>query len=310
MNQRSFRVTGVRARRLAAGCVAALLVAVGACSAPAPAPAPSAAAAAPRAVQVGVTVRLAGLEQAREAGFEFVELATSELAMLSEPEWEAAKRRIREIGLPVPVTNLFIPGDIKVVGPDLDPARQMEYVRRAFDRLAEIGVEHIVFGSGGARRVPDGFPREQAFAQLVEFARRIAPEAQARGITVLVEPLRSAETNIVNTAREGWEWVRAVNHPNFQLMVDYFHLASENEDPRIIVEARQYIHHLHMANPEGRRFPLGWHERDYAPFFRALRQVGYDGRISIEASTDDFVNDGRASIRMMREAFDTAFALP
>jgi D-psicose/D-tagatose/L-ribulose 3-epimerase len=279
-----------------------------ACAAAAPATA-AANASGSQPVQVGVTVRLAGLEQAREAGFEYVEMATSEIALWSEEEFQAAKRRIQEVGLPVPVTNLFIPGDLKVVGPDIDRERQMEYVRRAFDRTAQLGVEYIVFGSGGARRVPDGFSHQEAFAQLVEFAKRIAPEAQARGITVLVEPLRRQESNIINSAREGFEWVRAVGHPSFQLMVDFYHLASENEDPQIIIDARDHIHHLHVANPEGRRFPLRWEEYDYAPFFRALRQINYGKRISVEANTDDFVNEGRTSMRMMRQAFDPGFAL-
>jgi D-psicose/D-tagatose/L-ribulose 3-epimerase len=288
--------------------LAALLLA-SACSVPASTPAPTASGAR-QPVQVGVTVRLAGLEEAEAAGFDYVELATSELALLSEADFQAARQRIREVGLPVPVTNLFIPGDIRLTGPEIDRERQMEYVRTALDRTSQLGVEYIVFGSGGARRVPDGFPREQAFAQLVDFAKRIAPEAQARGITILVEPLRRQESNIINTAREGWEWVRAVDHPGFQLMVDFYHLASEDEDPQILIDAQHNIHHLHMANPEGRRFPLRWEERDYAPFFRALRQTGYAKRISIEASTDDFVNEGRTSIRMMREAFDPSFALP
>jgi D-psicose/D-tagatose/L-ribulose 3-epimerase len=263
----------------------------------------------PQEVQVGVTVRIAGLEEAREAGFDYAELATSEIALMSEQEFTEAREKIREIGLPVPVTNLFIPGDIKVTGPDVDPERQMAYVRTALDRTSQLGVEYIVFGSGGARRVPDGFSRDEAFAQLVEFAIRIAPEAQARGITILVEPLRRQETNIINSAREGFEWVKAVGHPGFQLMVDFYHLASEDEDPQIIIDAQDHIHHLHMANPEGRRFPLDWDEQEYAPFFRALRQVGYAKRISIEANTDDFVNEGRRSIQMMRQAFDRDFAL-
>jgi sugar phosphate isomerase/epimerase len=64
-----------------------------------------------------------------------------------------------------------------------------------------------------------------------------------------------------------------------------------------------------MANPVGRVFPLSWQEYDYAPFFEALRRSGYQGRISIEATTEDMAHDGPASIRMMREGFDPAFEL-
>ena len=115
-------------------------------------------------------------------------------------------------------------------------------------RLSTLGVEVLVFGSGGARRVPDGFDRGQAWTQLVDFSRRAADAARPYKITVAIEPLRQQETNIINTAAEGLELVNAVNHPNFQLMIDFYHLASEHEDPAIVLEAKDHCH-LHVANP-------------------------------------------------------------
>src|SRR5262249_25937777 len=53
--------------------------------------------------------------------------------------------------------TLFLPATLKVTGPAIDRDRQHAYVEKAFDRLARLGVEVVVFGSGGARRVPDGF---------------------------------------------------------------------------------------------------------------------------------------------------------
>ena len=145
------------------------------------------------------------------------------------------------------------------------------YVGQAFDRLAQLGVSLVVFGSGGARRVPDGFARDEAFAQLVDFSRRAARLARPRSITIAVEPLRRQETNIINSAAEGLELVEAVGDETFQLMVDFYHLASEHEGPDIIVRAREHLRHIHMANPNGRVFPLAWDEFDYEPFFANLR---------------------------------------
>ena len=245
------------------------------------------------AIQVGYCTPLRNIDAARAAGFEYVELSTSEIAGLSDAEYEQAATRIRDVGLPVPVTNLFLPAAIKVTGANIDPAQQMMYVEKAFSRLARLGTQIVVFGSGGARRVPDDFPKDQAFRQLVEFGRRVAPAARAHGITIAIEPLRREETNIIN----------AVNDPNFQLMVDFYHLAAEKEDPAIIVRAGAHIRHLHMANPQGRVFPRRWDEYDYAPFFATLRQIGYDKRISVEASTPDFATDAPLAITLLRRAF-------
>jgi len=257
-----------------------------------------------RRVQVGLCTPLKGIDAAKAAGFEYLELGTSEIAGLSDTDYELAVARIKELGLPVPVANLFLPATLKVTGPELDQEAQLRYVRKAFVRLARLGTGIVVFGSGGARRVPDGFAKADAFKQLVEFGRRVAPEAGKANITIAVEPLRRQETNIINSAAEGLELVNAVDHPNFQLMIDFYHLASEGEDPAIVLRAREHIRHLHMANPHGRVFPLAWDEYDYAPFFANLKTIGYDKRISIEASAKDFPVEAPRAIALMRRAFE------
>jgi len=258
-----------------------------------------------RIVQVGYCTPLRTIDAAKAVGFDYVELSTSEIAGLSDGDFEQAAAHIRQVGLPVPATNLFLPAALKVTGPDVDREQQMAYVRKAFGRLARLGTQIVVFGSGGARRVPDGFPKDQAFQQLVEFGRRIAPEARARGITIAIEPLRREETNIINSAAEGLTLVNAIGDPNFQLMVDFYHLASEKEDPAIIVRAGEHVRHLHVANPEGRVFPRKVDEYDYAPFFAALRTIGYDKRISVEASTKDLPADAPLAIALLRRGFQS-----
>jgi sugar phosphate isomerase/epimerase len=255
-----------------------------------------------RAIQVGYCTRLENLEAAKTAGFDYVELATSEIAALSDAGFAQAAARISRVGLPVPAANLFLPPALKVTGPDIDRDQQMAYVTRAFTRLARIGTTIVVFGSGPARMVPAGFPKDQAVRQLVEFGRRAAAAARARGITIAVEPLRPEETNIINSAAEGLELVNAIADPNFQLMVDFYHLASVEEDPAIIVRARDHIRHLHMANPHGRVFPRTLNEYDYAPFFAALQAIGYDRRISVEASTKALETEAPMAIALLRKA--------
>lgn len=255
-------------------------------------------------VLVGYCIGLKGLETAKAAGFDYVELGTTEIAALSDSEFEESVERAKQVGIPTPNANLFLPATLRLTGPDAMPVdEQMAYVRKAFARLARFGVKLLCFGSGGARRVPDGFPKEDAFKQLVAFGKRIAPEARAHGITVVIEPLRKQETNIINTTAEGLELVNAVADPNFELLVDFYHLASEKEDPAIILRARDHIRHLHMANPQGRVFPLAWDEFDYGPFFANLRQIGYTGRISIEASSKDVPSEAPRAIALLRRAF-------
>jgi sugar phosphate isomerase/epimerase len=254
-------------------------------------------------VQIGYCTSYKNLAAAKAAGFDYVELGTSEIAALSAADFDTAARDAAAVGLPTPAANLFLPATLKVTGPDVDRDRQTAYVTKALDRLSQLGVHTVVFGSGGARRVPDGFAKDEAFGQLVDFGRRAAALARDRHITIAIEPLRREETNIINSAAEGLELVNAIGDPGFQLMIDFYHLTSEHEDPAIVVRARDHLRHLHMANPNGRVFPLAWTEFAYEPFFANLRAIGYDQRISVEASTKDLQGDAPRAISLLRRAF-------
>ena len=262
------------------------------------------AAAQQRPVQVGYCTSVKNVAAAKAAGFDYVEVSTTEIAALSDADFEKTLQDARQVGMPTPAANLFLPATLKVTGPAIDREQQMAHVRKAFGRLSRLGAEIVVFGSGGARRVPDGFSKDEAFEQLVDFGKRIAPEARSHGITVAIEPLRREETNIINSAAEGLALVEAIDDPNFQLMIDFYHLASEKENPAIASHAKDHLRHLHMANPAGRVFPVAWEEYDYAPFFATLRQAGYDKRISVEASTKDLAADAPRAIALLRRAFE------
>ena len=254
-------------------------------------------------VRVGYCTGLKNLEAAKAAGFDYVELSATEIANLSDADFDTAAAHVKQVGMPTPVANLFVPAAIKLTGSATDAAQQDAHVKKVVSRLSRLGTQTIVFGSGGARRVPEGFAKDEAFKQLVDFGRRAAVAAQAHGITITIEPLRQQETNIINSAAEGLELVKAIDHPNFQLMIDFYHLASEKEDPAIVVRAKDHLRHLHVANPQGRVFPQKWDEFDYAPFFAKLREIGYDRLISVEAGTQDLPGQAPPAIALLRNAF-------
>ena len=256
-----------------------------------------------RRVQIGYCSQLKEIEAAKAAGFDYIEVRTTEIAGLTDEEYARLAEKLKRLGIPTPAAYQFIPGAIKLTGPKTDKAEQMAYVRKALDRLARLGVRVITFGSGTARQVPEGFSKSEAFQQLVDFGKRIGPEAKARNITIAVEPQRRQECNIINNTAEALELVEAIDHPNFQLMIDFYHFSVEKEDPAIILKAKDHIRHLHMANPEGRVFPLKWDEYDYGAFFENLRKIRYDGRVGLEARATDLSKEAPQALTLLRRAF-------
>ena len=115
------------------------------------------------------------------------------------------------------------------------------------------------------------------------FLKKAGEVARRSHVIVAIEPLRRQESNILNTGAEALEMVRRVQHLNIRMIIDYFHLREENEDPRIIEIGRREIVHLHFANPHGRLWPHDLVEDDhYGAFFGYLKKTGYSGGISIE----------------------------
>jgi sugar phosphate isomerase/epimerase len=255
-----------------------------------------------KATPVGICLDAAKVEDAQAAGFDYAEVGASKVAALPQEEFEQLAQRVQQLRIPVPAANLFLPSAIKIVGPEVDKQKQEAYAAGCLARLKRLGVKVVVFGSGGARRVPDGYSRDEAWAQLVDFCRRIAPLARENGITIAVEPLRRQETNIVNSAREGLELVKAVDRPEIRLLIDFYHLSEENENPDVVLQAGSLLAHVHVANPKGRVYPSSPDEAAYAPFFANLCKIGYAGRVSIEGSTTDFAAQAPKSIAMLRAA--------
>ncbi|MGB6432234.1 MAG: sugar phosphate isomerase/epimerase family protein [Candidatus Acidiferrales bacterium] len=238
------------------------------------------------------------------AGFDYVELSTAEIVSLSDADFAQLKNEVKQGGFPVLATDVFIPPTIKLTGPNIDKDQQMAYVRKAMDRVAALNAHIIVLGSGAARRVPDGFSHDAAFDQLVDFLKRIAPEARERNIVVTVEPQSQEETNIINSVAEGVQLVRAVDDPNIQLVLDIYYLDQTHEDPSAIVAAKDYVRHFHFSNPNGRVFPARWDEYNYAPFFAALREINYTSGISIDAHTANFASDAPQAVAFLRDALN------
>lgn len=207
---------------------------------------------------------------------------------------------------PVIAANCFLPGELKTTGPNVDAAALDAYVLTAFARAEKVGIRTIVFGSGGSRGVPDGFDKDEAFSQLVGHCKRWGPVAATRGVTVVIEPLQVAECNIINSVTEGARLARKVDHPNVRVLADFYHMACDGEGPDSIRQAGQLLRHVHVAEKEERTAP-GMAGDDLRPFLKALKDIGYDGGISIEAGFgDDMAAQAPLSLAELRKQYDQA----
>ena len=96
------------------------------------------------------------------AGYDFCELpARAVLPLEDDAAALPALRQIAAAPLRPEAFNALVPAELPMVGPRADLEALRTYLRRAFGRMAQLGAEVAVLGSGGARRIPDGMPRAQ-----------------------------------------------------------------------------------------------------------------------------------------------------
>ncbi len=236
-------------------------------------------------------------------GFDYLEPALAKAVAMPAAEREAAQARLRSLGIAVETMNWFLPPELKVTGPDVDPARVQAYLEQALAVAESFGAKVIVFGSPRSRSHPDGFPRERALQQLQEFLRACGETIERRGFGMVIgiEALRRPETNLVNSVAEALQLARAVDHAKVRIIVDFYHLAFEHEDPAVVLQGKDWIVHVQLAAPATRGYPRdAAGEARYAQFFANLRQIGYRGRISVEGTPGDFAADAPPCLAFLR----------
>jgi sugar phosphate isomerase/epimerase len=236
-------------------------------------------------------------------GFDYIEPAAAEIAAMSEDEFQEYARIVLASPIRCHALNSFIRRpELKVVGDEVSTSALNDYLELCLARCRRLGAAVVVWCSAGSRNVPHDFPRERAWQQIADFLKMAGDIAGRHGLVVAIEPLRRQESNILNTGAEALEMVREVKHANIRMIIDYFHLREENEDPRILEVARREIVHLHFANPHGRVWPhdLGEDEH-YGAFFHYLKKTRYSGGISVEGK-GSFEKDGAACLAFFRNA--------
>ena len=204
--------------------------------------------------------------------------------------------------LQVKACNSFLPGALKCVGENPAHDEILLFSEITFSRAKQAGVKIIVFGSGSARTIPDGFSREKAQDQFIGLCKRIALIAGKYNTMIVIEPLNSEECNFINSVAEGGEIVKKVNHPNFMLLADIYHMLKEEEKPETILSYGHLLKHVHIAEKDGRAAP-GTHREDFRPYFSALKKINYTGKMSIECRWKDLQTEAPMALEYIKNQF-------
>ncbi len=225
---------------------------------------------------------------------------------ITEEQLENNLIKIKNSRIPLYAFNIFIPGELKVVGPAVDEQAVLKYVKEVFERARKANVNRIIWGSGGSRRIPEGFDASTAKQQFISIAKKIAQLASEHGIILALESLNSTETNFITTLEEALSIVKAVNNKSLRLCVDVYHMLKENESPESIRKAKGYVVYCEVAEKNGRT-PPGVQGEDFKPYFAALKQIGYHDKIMIECRWENVYTQAAPAFAYLRQQIDEVY---
>jgi fructoselysine 3-epimerase len=136
----------------------------------------------------------------------------------------------------------------------------------------------------------------------------IADKAARFDVTLVIEPV-SFDTNFVDKGEEAIEMMEEVNKPNVKLMFDTFHTLYRKEPSSdYIYRMGKNLRHMHIS--DNNRLPPGQGRGDFISVINALKDIDFDGYLTMELGFDrrdiepDFV--ARQSYEYLKPLVDEA----
>ena len=216
----------------------------------------------------------------KEWGFDGVELFVS----LEEPaNLSAVRRMLDSIDLERNACCV-LPREANLLSPQAEVrARGVEYLKRYLERTSELGGRFICGPTYAALGVMTGRRRTEAeWEWAVEGLQSAARHGQELGVALYLEPLNRFETYFLNTLEDAARLVQAIGQPNVGIHFDTFHANIEERHPADAIRSvGKYIGHVHMS--ENDRGTPGSGHVDWGGVMLALKEVGYDGWLTIES---------------------------
>ena len=220
------------------------------------------------------------LPRIKAAGFDGIEVPLLDLEHFAAAD---IRRGLADNGLECTICSILTGGTNMLSGDAAVREKTRVRMRDCAKAAAEVGAK-IIAGPlyspvglfTGHRRTPDEWKRA------VDCYQSIGPTLSEYGVTIAIEPLNRFETYFLNTAADAVALCDAIGHPNVGILFDTFHANIEEKD--VAAGYRTVARHLkHVHSCENDRGIPGTGHVDWPGVFQALRDIRYDGWVTIES---------------------------
>ena len=226
------------------------------------------------------------LELIKETGYDAVEIPIMDL---NPKKWEKWGRKLEALGLDCLVETIN--------GPELNSIDANPAVRKAalnfnkgvLDCAEILGTDLFIGPMHSALGVFSGEPaNHDQLSWAKDNLWHLSDYASKKKVTIGLEYLNRFENYVVSCTDETLDLVNAVNHPNCKMMFDTFHANIEEKRlPDAIKKIGDKLVHVQLS--ENDRGTLGAGHINFEEVIKALKELDYEGMISVEAFSQKLV---------------------
>jgi D-psicose/D-tagatose/L-ribulose 3-epimerase len=233
------------------------------------------------------------IDKVGDLGFDYIEVCIERPETI---ETDVIGARLRQKGIEALVCGAFGPDrDMSSDDPGVSGNAE-RYLRECVEIASKLGSPTVcgpMYAGVGNTAMRSPEERRAQWDRAVNKLRPIAEYAAARGVKLALEPLNRFETDLINTVEQGLRFVRDIGRENVGLLLDTFHMNIEEKNiPVAIRAAGSSLFEFHACSSD-----RGTPGEDHLPWTEiagALKQIGYDGPVVIEAFTPKIKEIARA----------------
>ena len=225
------------------------------------------------------------IKNTAEAGYGLIEIPALDPKSI---DVEHTKATLKEFGLKG-ACSLGLSFDADINNEDSQIVQRGEArLMDALNVVENLGGDYlggVIFSALGKYKLP---PTKKSRDNAVVALKRLAIAAQAKGITLGLEPVNRYESNLLNTGSQALEMIKDIGEPNVVVHLDIYHMNIEEQDlVSPVLQAGSKLGYVHIG--ASHRGPLGTGNIDFDSFFGALAKIGYKGTITFESFSSTVV---------------------
>jgi sugar phosphate isomerase/epimerase len=178
----------------------------------------------------------------------------------------------------------------------------LDYIQDCIELAADLECPTVVVGGGWSVHP---YTREDAWKWAAESLDGAARHAHERGITLVLENINRQRADVIVSTDDLIAMIEAIDSPSLRLMLDFYHLHLEREDPyhavRRLGSDLAYVHFLDARRSNRSRQIPGNGEIRLDSILSTLVEIGYNGWLCVEIWGDNPVEIGEQTILYIQD---------